>query len=128
MGKYKVQRHRNLAEPTELRIHGVGGAAPESMLNDEAFLVAGNETSGFYRVDAGNHDPVASHAEAYSWGGLTSGGGFLQTLRKSLWIVLLPYAMINAAGWMLTGKKEEAEAVADSKDGGDKRFSKEAFR
>ncbi|MCP3977405.1 MAG: hypothetical protein GY720_23190 [bacterium] len=24
--------------------------------------------------------------------------------------------MINAAGWMLTGKKEEAEAVADSKD------------
>ena len=36
MGRYSVERERNLSGPTELRIHGVGGAAPESLIEAEA--------------------------------------------------------------------------------------------
>ena len=104
MAKYKLDHGRDLSGPTELRIHGIGGAPPESLLDDEVFIVAGNETSGFYRVDRAiaDREERKRSMEAYSWGGLTSGGTFFQKLRKSLWIVLLPYALVNASGWMLT--------------------------
>ncbi len=92
----------------------MGGAAPESLIEAEAVLVAGDETSGFYRAkhilrrgernDAHEHRTQADNRmavrEAYSWGGLTSGGGFLARLKKSLWVVLLPYSLVNVAGWM----------------------------
>lgn len=114
MGSYSVDRGRDLSGPTELRIHGVGGALPESLIEAEAVLVAGDETSGFYRAKhilrrrrgspGHEHRTQADNRmairEAYTWGGLTSGGGFLARLKKSVWVVLLPYSLLNSAGWM----------------------------
>ncbi len=104
MAGYDEDRDRSLAGPTELRVHGVGGTPPENLLRDTAVLVAGTSTSGFYRRKRENTtDPW--QLEAYSWGGLTAGGGLLEALRKALWLVLLPFTLINAAGWMMPRPK-----------------------
>lgn len=76
----------------ELRLHGVGGATPQSLLADLApQQVSGDQIAGFYRtLDSGGR-----HVEAYSWGGLTSRSGW-----RVLWMLLLPFALANLAGWM----------------------------
>jgi uncharacterized membrane protein len=84
---------------TELRIHGVGGAPPEDTLNHPlAWQVAGDDLAGFYRCGS-PEDPPASRwlysREAYVWGGLTSTAWF-----RPLWILLLPFTLINVASWM----------------------------
>ncbi len=103
MAGYEEDRTRQLTGQTELRIHGVGGTAPEYLLRGTPVLVAGTQKSGFYRLK----DPVGpaqERLEAYSWGGLTSGGGLLEAIRKSLWVILLPFTLINAAGWMVAAE------------------------
>src|ERR1700710_2260805 len=90
----------------ELRIHGVSGTPPEAMLrtgiDDELAAtdveqVAGDALTGFYRVKAAKHDPDPDHVlEAYNWGQLTSG-----TWKKSLWLLLVPFGLLNAAHFML---------------------------
>lgn len=103
----------------ELRVHGVGGARPESLLNDpDPRLVDGDVIAGFYRraseADDGEgrggagrngtngaragtegHDGGNVIVEAYSWGGLTSRGAV-----RALWLLLLPFTLANMAGWM----------------------------
>ncbi|WP_155361800.1 hypothetical protein [Acrocarpospora macrocephala] len=81
-----------LEGPTELRVHGVGGSTPQHLLADSApQQVGGDHISGFYRTaDAGGR-----HVEGYSWGGLTSRSGV-----RVLWLLLLPFALANLAGWM----------------------------
>jgi hypothetical protein len=94
-----VERPSGLVPPTpaldgvtELRVHGVGGTTPVSLLGDDAPLqVAGDRIAGFYRTA----DVAGRHVEAYSWGGLTSRSGF-----RALWVLLLPFALVNLAGWM----------------------------
>ncbi len=104
MAGYEEDRERSLAGPTELRVHGVGGTPPENLLRDTAVLVAGTTTSGFYRrARERSTDPW--QLEAYSWGGLTAGGGLLESLRKALWLLLLPFTLVNAAGWMMPRPK-----------------------
>jgi hypothetical protein len=77
---------------TELRVHGVGGATPQALLGDLApQQVAGDRVAGFYRTA----DRADRHVEAYSWGGLTSRSGV-----RALWVLLLPFALANLAGWM----------------------------
>jgi hypothetical protein len=93
----------------ELRIHGVSGTPPESMLRtgiDEQLAaadveqVAGDDLTGFYRVKAAHHAPDPDHmVEAYNWGQLTSG-----TWRKSLWLLLVPFGLLNAAHFMLPNR------------------------
>lgn len=76
---------------TELRVHGVGGTSPSTMLFDPAPVrVAGDDVVGFYRTA----DINGRHVEAYSWGGLTS-----RSQWRSLWLLLLPFALLNVAGW-----------------------------
>ena len=79
-------------ETTVIRVHGVGGAAPEKELPG-AFLtqVAGDRIAGFYR-DV--HERGDRHVEAYSWGGLTSGRRI-----RALWVILFPFMLANMAGW-----------------------------
>jgi hypothetical protein len=93
---------------TELRIHGVGGTTPRSLLGDLApQQVAGDRIAGFYRtaeLPGGSGDGSADgrrgrHVEAYSWGGLTSRSG-----SRALWVLLLPFALANLAGWMCSPK------------------------
>lgn len=77
---------------TEIRVHGVGGATPESQLGDlSPQQVAGDRLAGFYRTA----DAQSRHVEAYSWGGLTSRSG-----TRVLWLLLLPFMLANLAGWM----------------------------
>ncbi len=75
----------------ELRVHGVGGTTPENLLDHpRPDKIAGDDISGFYRR------PDRDDLEAYSWGGLTSRSG-----ARAGWLLLLPFALANVAGWLL---------------------------
>lgn len=86
---------------TELRVHGVGGATPEELLGvPHTQLVAGGPDAGFFRpadwiTVPGPHRKL----EAYSWGGITS-----RSRTRALWLLLLPFALLNVAGWMHEGR------------------------
>lgn len=78
----------------ELRVHGVGGSHGARMLgfeSDVEVAVVGEGVGGT-RVLARRRDPSV---ESYDWGDLTSGSG-----TRSLWIILLPFTLLNLAGWM----------------------------
>jgi hypothetical protein len=89
----------------ELRVHGVSGTPPQDLLNRPLVAqIAGDRIAGFYRprllaerfdsapdpsVEAGPADP---ELVGYSWGGLTSGSP-----GRALWLLLLPFTLINIA-------------------------------
>jgi hypothetical protein len=86
-----------MSEVVEMRVHGVGGTSPEGMLGESSdskvIRAAGTKLDGFYkRLD----DPKV---EGYSWGGLTSG-----KWAQAFWILLLPFTLLNVAGWTLPPK------------------------
>lgn len=93
----------------ELRDHGVSGTPPEALLKSTAVLIAGTPTAGFHRHSP-SPDPLPRRdegvREAYAWGGLTSGSRVTSALR----LLLLPFSLVNVAGWMLPG-------VTDPQDG-----------
>jgi hypothetical protein len=82
--------------PVELRVHGVSGTPPEQMLvapgtaRPAVRQVAGDSAAGFYVQDGPHPAPI----EAYSWGGLTSGGKL-----RALWLLLVPFMLVNLAFW-----------------------------
>ncbi|MGS0687413.1 hypothetical protein ACVBEQ_20045 [Nakamurella sp. GG22] len=98
----------------ELRVHGVSGTPPEELLDRQLVRqVAGDKTAGFYRPrlreewrDRPTNDPGSDSEpydvsddtlpppllEGYSWGGLTSGSP-----SRALWLILLPFTLINVA-------------------------------
>ena len=78
---------------TEIRVHGVGGASPETILERSGYSqVTGDDTAGFYRTRTDDGHVV----EAYSWGGLTA-----RSASRALWVLLLPFSLVNLAGWMI---------------------------
>ena len=86
---------------TELRVHGVSGTPPEQSLHHPLLQqVAGDRRAGFFRRwYPGGHSAdlrAGRRLEAYSWGGLTSGGA-----TRALWLLLLPFMLANLAHWML---------------------------
>ncbi|WP_327299097.1 hypothetical protein [Streptomyces sp. NBC_01197] len=92
------------APALELLVHGVGGATPQGMLGDaHTVRITGDETAAVYRravdTDADAHPqntrgrPVP---EAYVWSNLTSGNS-----ARALWLLLLPFMVVNLAHWML---------------------------
>jgi hypothetical protein len=85
---------------TELRVHGVSGTPPEGMLeHPHVQRVAGDGTTGFYRrlweAEQTSADRDGRRLEAYSWGGLTSGGW-----SRALWLLLIPFMLLNVAFFM----------------------------
>lgn len=89
----------------ELRVHGVSGTSPESLLARPLVeQVAGDGIAGFYRprLKAEWYDdrprperPAQDDAprlEGYNWGGLTSGSP-----GRALWLLLLPFTLVNIA-------------------------------
>ncbi len=90
----------SLDQGIDLLIHGVSGTQPSAMLDlADVVLVAGNRLSGFYRrnpllVTVPNA-ASARPTEAFSWGGFTSGAA-----SRALWLLLLPFGLVNAASWM----------------------------
>ncbi|SER70031.1 hypothetical protein SAMN04487983_1020111 [Streptomyces sp. yr375] len=100
----------------ELLVHGVGGATPEKMLNDPRTVrITGDETAAVFRRaddvtadtgpghDRGRDAPVP---EAYVWSNLTSGNG-----TRALWLLLLPFMVVNLAHWMRPAARERVRAV-----------------
>ncbi|MFJ8648524.1 hypothetical protein ACIRNI_20690 [Streptomyces sp. NPDC093546] len=98
----------------ELLVHGVGGTTPEEMLDDPRTVrVTGDNTAAIFRrtVDKDaekeperfRHGPVP---EAYCWCNLTSGNG-----SRALWLLLLPFMVVNLAHWMRPPAEGRAAAV-----------------
>lgn len=88
---------RGTPEWTELRVHGVSGTPPESMLEHPTVQrVSGDASSGFYRrvwqAESVAEDTGATVLEAYSWGGLTAGSKL-----RALWLLLIPFLLANVA-------------------------------
>jgi hypothetical protein len=78
---------------TRILVHGVGGSSPEDLLGTaEVERVAGDHVAGFYRTRE-TRGPITT--EAYVWGGLTSRGA-----SQALWLLVLPFALVNVAGWL----------------------------
>lgn len=100
----------------ELLVHGVGGATPEKMLNDPRTVrITGDDTAAVYRraddvtADTGPADDRRRDApvpEAYVWSNLTSGNG-----TRALWLLLLPFMVVNLAHWMRPAARERIRAV-----------------
>lgn len=114
---------RDLRKPrqTILRVHGVGGWSSESTLQaSEVTQVAGDRLSGFYRrpgpLRAGDPPGSASAArgpvlEAFNWGLYST-----QTAIQALWLILLPLAVVNLAGWMIPGRQDNRATEAGPGD------------
>ena len=96
----------------ELRVHGVGGPTASDVLESVAPIPidnAENEAAGFFtREEPG---PVGQRVEAFVWGGLTS-----RTAIQAAWWLLLPFALVNVAGWMIrsgdAGRERPGRTVA----------------
>ncbi len=93
------QHQPGVSGVTEIRVHGVGGTSPVSMLGrSDLVQVAGDEISGFYRS---TQTEAGRTIEAYSWGGLTA-----SSASRALWVLLLPFSLVNIAGWMIEPARE----------------------
>jgi hypothetical protein len=87
----------------ELLVHGVGGTTPGQMLDDPRTVrVTGDDIAAvFRRADDADAErrPAARRdgpvPEAYVWCNLTSGNG-----TRALWLLLLPFMVVNLAHWM----------------------------
>ncbi|MFI1016907.1 hypothetical protein [Streptomyces sp. NPDC020965] len=95
----------------ELLVHGVGGTTPQEMLGDPRTVrITGDQKAAvFRRADderaesgPGEHRdrPVP---EAYCWSNLTSGNS-----ARALWLLLLPFMVVNLAHWMRPRAKGRA--------------------
>ncbi|WP_327380329.1 hypothetical protein [Streptomyces sp. NBC_01212] len=98
----------------ELLVHGVGGATPQEMLGDpRTTRITGDATAAVYRrtEDVGAEQHPERHrdgpvAEAYCWSNLTSGNG-----SRALWLLLLPFMVVNLAHWMRPATRGHIRAV-----------------
>ncbi|HEX8865103.1 MAG TPA: hypothetical protein VF821_05545, partial [Lentzea sp.] len=92
----------------ELRVHGVSGTPPESMLSDPfPEQVAGDDDARFFRKT----DPIVVNGrsrivEAFHWGRFTSGSP-----SRTLWLLLLPFALLNLSRYMLLGDRPAPKFV-----------------
>ncbi|MEU6670948.1 hypothetical protein [Streptomyces sp. NPDC046727] len=106
------------AEPEidlELLVHGVGGTTPEKMLGDPRTVrVTGDETAAVFRraddaeaaPEDGPHPRRGPVREAYVWCNLTSGDA-----SRALWLLLLPFMVVNLAHWMRPAAPGRPRAV-----------------
>ena len=80
--------------PRELRVHGVGGSPGPRLLGFDlptSVEVVGEGVDGSVVIARRDDETI----EGYDWGDLTSGSGM-----QALWVFLLPFTVLNAAGWM----------------------------
>ncbi len=95
----------------ELRIHGVSGTPPESVLDaPRVRQVAGDEWARVFRAQDDDGREVGTDAhriEALHWGRLTSGSWTF-----ALWLLLVPFGLVNVAAYMLPRPPAPARAYA----------------
>lgn len=79
----------------ELRVHGVAGTPPESMLGLSP-VPTQPPVDPEGRVKIYRPPSVPDTVRAFSWSALTSGSAM-----SALWLLLLPYMLANVAGWAM---------------------------
>lgn len=86
-----------MADVVELRIHGVGGGTAQQLLGDGVVPIgdAADDLAGFWEDPTPVGEPPRTR-QIYSWGGF-SGWNFT----RAFWLLLLPFSVINMAGWMV---------------------------
>lgn len=101
----------NADPPLELRVHGVGGPQARKMLGCQheedvatlpPFTPPGAADEDEDRIPEDEQSRFARRipddmTEAYEWGGLTTGSWV-----KALWVLYLPFTLINAGGGLTT--------------------------
>ena len=93
----------------ELRVHGLMGTAPETLVSAVAAVdVAGDGIGRIVRpadrllrpapgpMLRAEGQSIPRVVEGYVWGGMTSGGA-----AKAAWALLFPFSLANVAHWML---------------------------
>jgi hypothetical protein len=103
----------------ELRVHGVQGTTPQTLVDAVAAVdVAGDGLGRIVRpadrlrrpapgpVLQAEGRPITRVVEGYLWGGMTSGGW-----AKATWALLFPFCMANVAHWMLPPVRERSNTA-----------------
>jgi hypothetical protein len=88
----------------ELRVHGVSGGQAEELLDVEpAMRVGGDRLAGFFRWrrEPDTETVPGVRREIFAWGNLTSGSS-----SRALWLLLLPFMLLNVAYWMRPGRMD----------------------
>jgi len=100
----------------ELWVHGVSGTPPEQLLKCPTEMLqqlSGDKVAGIYQCRSCNGAQESgerlTETEGYSWGGLTSGAA-----SRALWLLFLPFLLINLAHWMLPPSRTGQGAPAMS--------------
>ena len=90
----------------ELRIHGVSGTPPRDMLyTDPVTSSPPSQGTKIYRDRPSDPDFEVS---GFHWASLTSG-----SRATALWILLAPYALANAAGWMSGWRRDPTKPATE---------------
>lgn len=92
-----------MANPIELRVHGVSGTPPRNMLYTDPRPVGalgnpcGDPSPDYVQVFQRSIEPADADVDirAFHWGGVTS-----KSLWSVFWILLTPFMLANVAGWV----------------------------
>ncbi|BCW69933.1 hypothetical protein NicSoilB8_09770 [Arthrobacter sp. NicSoilB8] len=96
------------------------GVGTDTVDNKTGFYCAGKARHGVGEAGTGA-DPNLDgsrqlHVEAYFWGRLTSGARGFESVGRSLWLLLAPFAFVNVAMWSrpglsTAGRRQDVAAV-----------------
>lgn len=104
----------------ELRIHGVGGSNREVMLgpHTKPLSADANDDSGFWQ----DTDPPKTAEDPDEWQAFLWGAHI--PWQMGVWLVLLPFTLVNAAGWAI----EAGTPVGAGGSHGRRRFAAQTSR
>jgi hypothetical protein len=91
-----VEPHVDTTAVAELRIHGVGGSPGPALIGSpdtRGTRVVHDDGVNIVRARIDQSDGLV---EGFDWGAVNS-----STAPQSLWVFLLPFTLLNAAGWMV---------------------------
>jgi hypothetical protein len=88
----------------ELRVHGVAGGTPASLLQLAPQQVPHPAEEGDAEITEWRQPDPPPHLRAWSWGSLTSGRWY-----HAFYLLLLPFMLANLAGWMVVTEPGEGE-------------------